>query len=195
MEHLSPKKYADISSLEKYNVLIDLLASGLWEQANQMTTSLLLALAGREIGDCLWLEDVAKLPLQELQLINYLWLHYSKGRFGFSVQYRIWRKALSLGAYEAECDLGDRVGWRQSDGSWLVYDQITFADSAPRGHLPLALAWWVDGAGIVLGGVGKFWQVIRQSHPSSNSNTTIVCYRPASSMSELFQSPPTSDPL
>lgn len=180
MERLFPRKYRDISLPEKYDALIDLLASGHWEQANQTTTSLMLGLAEREIAEYLWLEDVAKLPLQDLQWINYLWLHYSRGRFGFSVQYRMWCQAVNLEDYEAECNLGDRVGWRQSDGTWLTYDQITFADSAPRGHLPLALAWWVDGAGIVLGGVGKFWQAIQQSHSPGSSSCKIIPHQSTS---------------
>lgn len=159
MGYLSPKACLDANLPERYLPLKNLLLMGQWEQANRETTTLLLDAAGCTDAAWLWVEDLAKLPPEELLRINQLWLNYSKGRFGFSVQQRIWRKAVKLGEYEAECYVGDRVGWRDASGTWLVYDQITFDYSAPRGHLPLAFAWWVEGAGVVLGGMGKFWQV------------------------------------
>lgn len=146
---------------ERYSVLEKFLAKGQWEQANRETTEIVLDLAKRSEEGWLWLEDFVKVPRHELQRINQLWLSHSKGRFGFSVQQRIWQKASALPEYEAECYVGNRVGWCRANGDWLTYDEITFNFAAPRGHLPLAFAWWVEGAGVVLGGVGKFWQVAK----------------------------------
>lgn len=146
---------------EQYAVLENFLALSEWEQANRKTTEIVLNLAERSEDGWLWFEDFIKVPRHELQLMNQLWLNHSRGRFGFSVQQRIWQKAATLSEYEAECYVGEQVGWRHANGNWLTYSDITFDFAAPRGHLPLAFAWWVEGAGVVLGGVGKFWQVVR----------------------------------
>ncbi|MFM6350115.1 MAG: GUN4 domain-containing protein, partial [Dolichospermum sp.] len=88
-----------------------------------------------------WLtvEDVKNFPREELRKMDQLWVKYSNGKFGFSVQKQIW---LELGGkLDGEPDLdtyrklGDRVGWRQR-GRWLSYDSYTFSTNAPSGHLP-----------------------------------------------------------
>jgi len=58
-----------------------------------------------------------------------LWMQYSNGKFGFSVQNRCWRDLKKQ--YDAFCD---RVGWRQ--GTWLPYNSLIFDTNAPEGHLP-----------------------------------------------------------
>jgi hypothetical protein len=143
-----------------YPRLTSLLASGDWEGANQETTAIMLSIARREAEGLLWLEDMENFPREELCLLNHLWLRHSKGRFGFGVQKRLWHQVGGDSSYEAECRLGDQVGWRHENSLWLSYDEITFGLHAPRGHLPLAFAWWVEGAGIVLDGLGKFWSAV-----------------------------------
>ena len=99
-------------------------------------------------------KDVQKFPCTDLRTIDRLWVKYSNGRFGFSVQKRIW---LDLGGKLGEYDwntfkkLSDRVGWRKN-GSWLKYSDYTFTTNALQGHLPL----W--GLGFGRSGVG-FWEV------------------------------------
>lgn len=143
---------------EKYTALKNLLLLNRWEEADRETNAMLLDLAGCTDEGWLWHEDFLNLPRPDLRMINQLWLNHSQGRFGLSVQQRMWQKGSKLKDYEAECHLGDRVGWRRADGTWLTRGEITFDFSAPRGHLPLAFAWWVEGAGIIMGGIGKFWQ-------------------------------------
>lgn len=170
-QRLEARQSADLP--ERFTGLKNFLVLGQWEQANQETAAIVLDLAGRSADDWLWLEDFTKIPKSELQLINQLWLTYSRGRFGFSIQQRIWQKAATITEYEAECYVGDRVGWRHASGDWLTYDEITFDLSAPRGHLPLTFAWWIEGAGIVLGGVGKFWQVVK-AQPSPSQTPSLL---------------------
>jgi hypothetical protein len=163
MENYLSDIYCDAALPERYVELKNFLQRGEWEQADQTTSAIVLDLAGRGADEWLWLEDFSKVPRYELQFINQLWLKHSRGQFGFSVQQRIWQKGAMLAEYEAECYVGDRVGWRLPNGEWLTHDAITFDFAAPRGHLPLAFAWWVEGAGVVLGGIGKFWQVLASS--------------------------------
>ncbi|MFM6253057.1 MAG: GUN4 domain-containing protein, partial [Dolichospermum sp.] len=70
-----------------------------------------------------------------------LWVKYSDGRFGFSVQKRIYQGLGGTREYNQEIWLkfGDKVGWRRSwwrGGSWLYYSLLTFDKKAPEGHLP-----------------------------------------------------------
>jgi hypothetical protein len=71
--------------------------------------------------------------------MDQLWVKYSNGKFGFSVQKQIW---LDLGGkLDGEPDwdtfkkLGDRVSWKKND-KWLSYDSYTFSINALQGHLP-----------------------------------------------------------
>ncbi|MFM6825126.1 MAG: GUN4 domain-containing protein, partial [Dolichospermum sp.] len=103
-------------------------------------------------------EDVKNFPREELRKMDQLWVKYSNGKFGFSVQKQIWLE--SGGKLNGERDwdtftkLGDRVGWKQN-GGWLNYDSYTFSTNAPSGHLP-ACGWgeskfyslWWDGCGL-----------------------------------------------
>jgi hypothetical protein len=96
-------------------------------------------LTKREQEGWLRLEDVKNFPRQELRKMDQLWVKYSNGKFGFSVQKQIW---LDLGGkLDGEPDwntylkLGDRVGWRENN-DWLSYNSHTFSMNALRGHLP-----------------------------------------------------------
>ncbi|MFM5892030.1 MAG: GUN4 domain-containing protein, partial [Dolichospermum sp.] len=122
-----------------------LLKAGKWKDADLETWNLMLKLTKREQEGWLRIEDVKNFPRQELRKMDQLWVKYSNGKFGFSVQKQIW---LELGGkLDGEPDLdtyrklGDRVGWRQN-GEWLSYDSYTFSTNAPSGHLPVA---WILG--------------------------------------------------
>jgi hypothetical protein len=98
----------------------------------------MLKATGREQEGSLDTESIETFPCADLRTIDCLWVKYSDGRFGFSVQKRIWE---SVGGkpgeydYEIYCEFGDRVGWRVK-GEWFVYSNIFFSLNAPQGHLP-----------------------------------------------------------
>ncbi|MFM6222650.1 MAG: GUN4 domain-containing protein, partial [Dolichospermum sp.] len=75
-------------------------------------------------------------PCADLRTIDKLWVKYSDGRFGFSVQKRIYQGLGGTRKYNEEIwdKFGDKVGWRKG-GSWLCMD-ITYDKKAPEGHLP-----------------------------------------------------------
>ncbi|WP_258004415.1 GUN4 domain-containing protein, partial [Cylindrospermopsis raciborskii] len=82
-------------------------------------------------------EDAENFPCKELRTIDNLWLKYSQGKFGISVQQEIYK---NLGGtkqfdYDVWISFGDGVGWRKQ-GSWLDYRDLNFSLSAPTGHLP-----------------------------------------------------------
>jgi len=141
-----------------YTRLRDLLKGQQWREADEETRNVMLKYAGREQEGWLDSEHIQNFPCADLRTINALWVKYSNGRFGFSVQKQIWLECGGKVDIETECKLGDRVGWRR-DGKWLDYDDITFNLNAPSGHLP---GWW----GIV-GGWGwvGIWGSLLLSRP------------------------------
>ncbi|MBE9234326.1 GUN4 domain-containing protein [Cuspidothrix issatschenkoi LEGE 03284] len=121
-----------------------LLKAGKWRDADLETWELMKKLTKREQEGWLRVEDVKNFPRRELRKMDQLWVKYSNGKFGFSVQKQIW---LELGGkLDGEYDrdtftkLGDRVGWRQN-GEWLSYDSYTFSTNALSGHLPELVEW------------------------------------------------------
>jgi len=125
-----------------------LLASGKWREANEETGRVMCRIMGREKEGGLRVEDCKNFPPKELRIIDQLWLKYSQGKFGFSVQKDIWVKNDGKldGSYDYETyeKLGDVVGWRKK-GHWLSYSDLTFSSQAPDGHLPGGMevgVWW-----------------------------------------------------
>ncbi|MFN5952225.1 MAG: GUN4 domain-containing protein [Dolichospermum sp.] len=119
-----------------------LLKEGKWREADLETWNLMLKLTKRERSGWLRVDDVKNFPRQELRKMDQLWVEYSNGKFGFSVQKQIW---LDLGGKldgkpdgDTFVKLSDRVGWRKNN-DWLLYKDYTFSTNAPRGHLPRRL--------------------------------------------------------
>ena len=128
-----------------YTRLRDLLAAGRWKEADQETTAIMLKIAGREAEGWLREEDIEKFPCTDLLTIDQLWVKYSKGHFGFSVQKRIWEnlggtRNAHIEIFGSFCE---RVGWRIRDRYWLFYSDLTFNTTAPVGHLPGGLLDWL----------------------------------------------------
>ncbi|MBU7583756.1 MAG: GUN4 domain-containing protein [Nostoc sp. TH1S01] len=66
----------------------------MWREADEETFKLMLKVAGREQQGYLGLEDIRNFPCEDLRIIDKLWVDYSNGHFGFSVQKEIY---LSVG--------------------------------------------------------------------------------------------------
>jgi hypothetical protein len=119
-----------------YARLENLLRTGKWKEADDVTLTIMLKLARREREGWLDVQHVERLPCKDLQTLNQLWTTCSNGHFGFSVQKHIWE------VVKKNCEIfGSRVGWRSSYSStWKDYLDLTFDLSAPQGHLP-SLSW------------------------------------------------------
>ena len=123
-----------------YTQLRNLLAAGDWKKADEKTRAFMLRGCNREREGWLDRGEIERFPWQDFRIINRLWVEYSNGRFGFSVQYQIWQsvEVEKNDDFEVEKSLGYRVGWRVNK-NWLSYNNFTFTLSAAKGHLPSTL--------------------------------------------------------
>jgi len=121
-----------------YRKLEDLLKRQQWKQADEETANVMLQVANRT--EEIWLResDIDNFPCEDLRTIDQLWVKYSGGRFGFSVQAKIYRELGGTQQYNERVwnAFGDRVGWRVNN-SWIYNFDVTFDLKAPLGHLPL----------------------------------------------------------
>jgi serine/threonine-protein kinase len=124
-----------------YTKLRDLLVAKNWKEADLETNKRMLEVAGRESQGWLRVEDVENFPCQDLGTIDKLWVKYSGGKFGFSVQKQIYQDLGGTKDYDNKVweSFGDKVGWRKG-GSWLSYSNLTFSEGHYMGHLP---CWWL----------------------------------------------------
>jgi serine/threonine-protein kinase len=123
-----------------YTRLRDLLAAGKWKEADLETLKVMLKATRREKEHYFTRESIDNFPCDDLRTIDQLWVEYSQGHFGFSVQKKIW---LEVGGKDNKTigKLGDYVGWRDEHWhTWLRYEDLTFNMQAPSGHLPGYLA-------------------------------------------------------
>ncbi|GAB4206330.1 MAG: hypothetical protein Fur006_63320 [Coleofasciculaceae cyanobacterium] len=142
-----------------YTRLRDLLADGKWKEADEETLAVMVKAAGQEKENWrLNAESIEKFPCTDLRTIDRLWVKYSDGRFGFSVQKRIWE---SVGGQPGESDyeiyqkFGDRVDWRVKNVDTPIpvywnYSNFSFSLKT-SGHLPWWwLGWWGSSGGQVV---------------------------------------------
>ncbi len=123
-----------------YQKLRDLLAANQWEEADQETKLMMLKVANIEQQAKFEPEDFHNLACEYLRGIDKLWLKYSKGHFGFTVQKRIFEKIggkPGVDDYKSYCRFGEEVGWLVKN-HWLSERNFKFSLNAPAGHLPIA---------------------------------------------------------
>lgn len=107
-----------------YSRLRDLLKAGKWEEADRETADRMREVMGKMgRGNYLLNEDIRNFPCTDLCTIDHLWVTYSLGKFGFSVQKKIWQECGSPTEYNSNWEkFGDRVGWRNEAGRWIPID-------------------------------------------------------------------------
>ncbi|QSJ16488.1 GUN4 domain-containing protein [Nostoc sp. UHCC 0702] len=127
-----------------YTRLRNLLAKENWKEADAETYRVMIQAVDKKEGKWFTDDELLNFPRTDLRKIDKLWVTYSNGHFGFSVQKEIY---LSVGGKadgkyykQAWEKFGDCVGWRENN-SWINYSDINFdtsaPTSAPMGHLPL----------------------------------------------------------
>ena len=126
-------------AIPDYTQLNNLLAAQRWKEADDETAKILLRIANREEEGWLDSQSIAMFPCAELQRIDQLWMEYSQGRFGFTVQKNIWIECGGRIDYETECLLGEQVGWYADGSGWLLVSEenLIYNLTAPPGHLPM----------------------------------------------------------
>jgi GUN4-like len=169
---------SSVSAHYNYTHLRDLLAEGKWKEADEETGRLMLAVgyltltAEKKVRDGEWTHGDPEserlhflhfiyFPCADLYTIDRLWLKYSNGRFGFSVQKRIMSE-LGEDTISFLCNLNTsyqerqkkrelstsferRIGWYAPDSKdsagkinrgLKIYNDLTFSMQAQYGHLP-----------------------------------------------------------
>nr|YP_009391767.1 hypothetical protein [Acrosorium ciliolatum]ARW59911.1 hypothetical protein [Acrosorium ciliolatum] len=124
------------SSLQiDYQPLQILLIKKKFKEADQLTHQYLCKLSNltnKNKREWLYFTDIASLPSEDLKTIDLLWKIYSRGKFGFSIQRKIWQ----INNYNWD-KLWHKIGWIK-DGVMRRYPQdFIWTINAPQGHLPL----------------------------------------------------------
>ena len=145
-----------------FTKLRDFLATGKWRKADEETTRLMLQLGDKDEKGYLNTDDCRNFPREELRTIDRLWLDNSEGKFGFSVQKRIYLEEggkLDDYDYDSYERMSDRIGWYKNN-EWLSYSKLIFDNTtAPQGHLPGVFRGLCSGGVALLacgGGISLF---------------------------------------
>jgi hypothetical protein len=128
-----------------YAKLRDLLASKNWKAADQETSDRVCEVIIRQPKNWFDGDDIKAFPCQDLRNIDHLWMKYSQGKFGFSVQKEIWQRCGSPTKYNRDWEkFGRIVGWQTKGifgsgigGGWIGIGNLKYdLETAPEGHLP-----------------------------------------------------------
>lgn len=153
---LGPDEYELISAVGvDYAKLQYLLAVQKWQEADVETWVVLCEALGKRAKSYLFENDIDSLPCEDLLTIDRLWVKYSGGRFGFSVQKQIYESVRR--DYGKFCS---QVGWLTYNLHFR-YQGFRFKNWAVVGHLPSRV--WAGG--------NKWW-----SHAEAMANKLDKCF-------------------
>lgn len=135
-----------------YTKLANLLAKQRLKAADRETTNKLFWLAKGKPHEYLPGGNIKKIPCKDLRTINNLWIAYSRGKYGFSVQRKLYEQIYEqvsrqskTPSYDVDSEVYDRfarrVGWTVRDDARLKRDALIFN---PRG----GEGCWIDGISI-----------------------------------------------
>ncbi len=141
----------------QYRSLQNYLSNGRWREANRETFDVMLEVGEQEGKGFLEEEDIQGFPCEDLRIIDQLWIKFSGGRFGFSVQKQIYvETGNSLdGRYHEESweRFCNRLGWIK-DEEYVDDIDVNF-DTCAEGHMPIWVShFWVvaDFSGLFVWG-------------------------------------------
>ncbi|MGD1713625.1 GUN4 domain-containing protein [Dapis sp. BLCC M172] len=132
-----------------YRQLENFLAAQKWQKADAETREIMMKILGRETREWGAKAEIEKFPCTDLSIIDKLWIKYSNGRFGFSVQKVIWQ---NIGGkpdadYKIYMKFVEQVGWRVNE-NYLSWFDLNFNINAPVGHLPCGVGRGMVNFGI-----------------------------------------------
>jgi len=118
-----------------YTALRDFLERRDFKAADAETRRLLIVIAGEAAVKRGWIyfAEVRSMPDVDMNTLDSLWAHYSKGKFGFAAQRKIWRQER-----EQFDKFAEQVSWftdKWTNRTWP--DEFVYSLDAPVGHLPL----------------------------------------------------------
>nr|YP_009392598.1 hypothetical protein [Bostrychia tenella]ARW61160.1 hypothetical protein [Bostrychia tenella] len=124
------------SSLKiNYQPLQGLLLKGKFQEADKLTQKYLCELVKITTNskrEWLYFTDIQFLPIDDLFTLDLLWKVYSKGKFGFSVQKKLWTST--------NCKWNkfwETIGWTNKGIMNRYPQEFIWTLEAPDGHLPL----------------------------------------------------------
>ena len=116
----------------------------------------MLEVANRKEYGWLLVDNMKNFPCADLQLIDQLWLKFSGGRFGFSVQRKIWFEIGGTLEFDGDIDsaccaierLSARVGFRVqvTDELYRSCSDPNFLKESREGCLPRSHYKWPNDA-------------------------------------------------
>ncbi|MBD2180148.1 AAA-like domain-containing protein [Planktothrix sp. FACHB-1355] len=114
-----------------------------WKEADIQTAKLMDIVAKRDGNSNITEESIKNFSCPDMNRIDQLWVKYSNGRFGFSVQKRIYLESGNkLNKYNKKTisRYGELIGWKDVGGNWKRREEIKFRlrgdGASPRGILP-----------------------------------------------------------
>ena len=143
----SQVKYIDLAVIDSkeiqsqidYSNLENLLKKGKWQQADTESWKIMCISLSKPIGTYLFKSDIENLPNSNLKIIDNLWIKYSKGRFGFSIQKKIYDRVEA--DYFKFCAA---IGWPTYNSLDSANSDYYYSLKAPIGHLPTRI--WMGGS-------------------------------------------------
>ncbi|NEO56291.1 MAG: GUN4 domain-containing protein [Okeania sp. SIO3B5] len=149
-----------------YTKLRDFLANEEWKEADMETARCMLKVAEREKQGYLEIEDIENFPFIDLCTIDRLWVKYSGGKFGFSVQKKIYQNFRGTKQFNVKIwkKFGDKVGWRKGGilgigKEWCDYKDLTFdINTHYTGYLPIGGGLDVGLSTIEEVHLGRYWR-------------------------------------
>lgn len=135
----TPSPFRETQAGVDYTALRDLLKAGEWEEADNEHRRLMCVLAGEDAEDRGWVyfTEVKQFPVKDLKTIDNLWTFYSDGKFGFSVQRKIW-----IGKKRQWAKFFKEIDWVQGENNayrkWP--EEFIWKKEAKKGHMPLTNA-------------------------------------------------------
>lgn len=162
IQHNSESSHLILKVDARYEQLKNFLLEGQWIKADQETKQIMLELGGATKRRWLKDKEIQKISCEDLSIINQLWTQYSDGRFGFSIQKKLfekfWDGSKTIDYHFGWCKFGELVGWRANDlwdkafepedliPAWIISNlseeeqevqSISLkADELPLGHYP-----------------------------------------------------------
>ena len=118
-----------------YQPLQDLLVNQKFQDADKLTQKYLCKLVEINTNNqknWLYFTDIQFLPKQDLFIIDMLWRIYSKGKFGFSIQKKIW-----INSNKNWEKLWEKINWINKGIMKRYPNEFLWTMNAPEGHLPL----------------------------------------------------------
>ena len=130
-----------------YKPLRDLLIAGKWNKADYETLRVLFLAADYPDPpgfDSFDYASIKEIPCADLRTIDRLWVKYSKGRYGFSVQQQFWLKCGIRAYLPSENEKSQfALGWNAYDGGLsgnkvfsVISDSVLDPSTNVLGHLP-----------------------------------------------------------